>query len=681
MRTGLDRLLRPKSIAVIGGGVWCENVVAQCNKIGFGGEIFVVHPTRKKLAGVVCFSGVSKLPHAPDAAFVGVNRHASIAVVGELSAIGTGGAVCFASRFDEAKKQDAAGSGLQQHLIEAAGEMKIIGPNCYGFVNYLDGALLWPDEHGGKRVENGVAIITQSSNIAINLTMQKRGLPIAYVVTVGNQAQTGLSEIAMALLDDDRVSALGLHIEGIDDLGQFEKLAARARQLDKSLVCLKIGRSQLARAATISHTASLAGSDASAKALLARLSIAQVNSLPVLIEALKIVHTLGGINSSNIASMSCSGGEASLIADSALNHKVHFPLLDDGQKERLAELLGPMVALSNPLDYHTYVWGNHEQMAEVFATMIKQQVALGLVIVDIPRQDRCDASAWLDVIGCLVSARAKSGGNIALLASLPENLPEDLAQSLIAENIVPLCGFDEALAAIAALGKLAGSEPIPPAVLAAPLPATARVLSEDEAKALLANAGIKVPKLTRVTTIDEARKAVSDIGFPVVVKTTGIAHKSEAGGVALNLTNANQVAEAVAAMPGEGFIIEEMITDSIAELLVGVVLDPAHGYTLTIAAGGILSELVTDCVSLMVPASSSEVTKALCGLKTAKILNGYRGRQCANMKAVVDVIMKVQSYVKDHAGDIIELEINPLICGRNDAVAADALIKAGGKHV
>jgi acyl-CoA synthetase (NDP forming) len=202
---------------------------------------------------------VLDLHRAPDAAFIGVNRHLTLDMVRELAARGAGGAVCFASGFGEAGEE-----GLQEELVAAAGSMPVIGPNCYGLLNYADGVALWPDQHGGMRLAvgaRGAAILTQSSNIAINLTMQRRGLPLAYVVTAGNQAQTGLSEIALGLIEDDRVSVLGLHIEAFDSVPGFERLAARARELRKPIVALKAGRSEQARAAAISHTASLAGSD------------------------------------------------------------------------------------------------------------------------------------------------------------------------------------------------------------------------------------------------------------------------------------------------------------------------------------------------------------------------------------------------------------------------------------
>ncbi|MFN3662507.1 CoA-binding protein, partial [Yoonia sp.] len=200
----LSRLLRPHSIAVLGSD-WAANVVTQCRQMGFGGPIWPVHPTRGQIGGVPCYPGLADLPSAPDATFIGVNRHATLDVVAELAGMGAGGAICFASGWAEAGHAD-----LQDQLVAQAGQMPILGPNCYGMINYLDGALLWPDQHGGRRVERGVALLSQSSNIVINMTMQTRGLPIAFVACLGNAAQVGLATLAAALLADDRVTALGL---------------------------------------------------------------------------------------------------------------------------------------------------------------------------------------------------------------------------------------------------------------------------------------------------------------------------------------------------------------------------------------------------------------------------------------------------------------------------------------
>ena len=219
----LDRLLRPKSIAVLGSG-WADNVIEQCHKMGFAGPVWPVHPSRAEIRGLKCYRSLAALPGVPDAVFIGVNRHATVDIVAQLAAMGAGGAICFAAGWTEAG--DAA---LQDQLVEAAGMMPILGPNCYGLINYLDGALLWPDQHGGRRVERGVAIVSQSSNIAVNLTMQARALPLAYVACLGNAAAVGLAELGRALLADNRVTALGLYVEGIADAPGLAALAEAAR--------------------------------------------------------------------------------------------------------------------------------------------------------------------------------------------------------------------------------------------------------------------------------------------------------------------------------------------------------------------------------------------------------------------------------------------------------------------
>jgi acetyl-CoA synthetase len=180
----LQRLLNPRTVAVFGGNAAAETI-RQCLRIGFDGEIWPVNPRRDELTGIPCFASVAELPGAPDASFIGVPRQAAIDVISELSALGAGGAVCYTSGFAEV---GGDGVELQQRLVDAAGEMAIVGPNCHGMINYLDGVALWPDEQGCQRVESGVAIVLQSGNIGISLSMQDRSLPVSYVITIGNKA-------------------------------------------------------------------------------------------------------------------------------------------------------------------------------------------------------------------------------------------------------------------------------------------------------------------------------------------------------------------------------------------------------------------------------------------------------------------------------------------------------------
>ena len=670
--------MRPTSIAVVGGGSWCENVIKQARSFGHCGPIWPVHPTKANISGEPAFASVSALPSPPDAVFLGINSHATIRTITALANQGAGGAVCFASGFQEALGEINDGANLQEQLLRAAGDMPFIGPNCYGFINALDGVLLWPDQHGCKKTETGVAIVTQSSNIAINITMQHRALPLAYMVTAGNQAQIGLAEIGLEMLEDPRVTALGLHIEGVGDIRALEALAKQASNLGKPIVALKVGQSDHARAATISHTASLAGTDAGARALLRRLGIAQIETLPEFIEALKLLHVVGPLSSSRVASMSCSGGEASLMADLAVGRGVTFPPLDQTQNEYLRSALGPKVKLANPLDYHTYIWADTDAMTDAFIGMMDPAHALGILVTDFPRADRCDPSDWDSVIAAVIETKQRTNRPMAIAASLPENMPENIAEQLVKAGIVPLCGLQEAIVATrvgadCGLGILSSAPVLRPLI-----PRRPTTLSEAQAKAALAEFGLPVPRATRADH-HMLRAAANNIGFPLALKGEGIAHKTEAGAVALNLLDLAQVTKAAKTMACDSFLLEEMITHEVCELIVGVVLDEAHGYVLSLGAGGTLTELLQDSVSLLIPASSFEIITALDSLKISKVLHGYRGHPAANIAAIVDAVHSVQEYVIQNHGTIQEVEINPLMCLPDSAIAADALIRIGEK--
>ncbi len=669
----LKRLFSPKNVAVVGGGVWCRSVIEQLFKIGYKGEIFPVHPVKKEILGLKSFKDLEYIPQRIDATFVGVNRTATIEIVGKLNSINAGGAVCFASGFLEAEN-DKIGSGeLQKSLIKAAADMPILGPNCYGFINYLDRSALWPDQHGGKAVERGVAILTQSSNLAINLTMQTRGLPISYIMSVGNQACLGFAEIGKYLLSDPRVTALGLHIEGIGDLRAFEELANEARKLEKSIVVLKVGKSVQARKAAQSHTASLAGDAQGAKSLFERLGIAEVHRLDVLIDTLKILHLYGPLASKNIRSLSCSGGEASLIADLAQEYGVQFPLLGKENISELRSVLGGMVALSNPLDYHTYIWGDVEAMASTFIAMMRGHEGITTIIVDFPRNDTCDPSAWNCVITAAKKAKIVQDKPLALVSTLSENIPEQTSFELLESNIITLHGLDTALAAICAASSnqmLVNPEPI---FLSNPT-GESTLVDEYVAKKSLEKYGLKIPK-TEKCLLSDALLVSDQIGYPVVLKALGSAHKSELGEVFLNLENQESVKNALKKISKKHVIIEKMIGNAIVELLVGIVHDPAHGMLLTIGAGGILTEIVSDTSSFLLPSSEDEVLKCFNQLKVSKIAKGYRGFSGVDVNQIVDAIMKIQEFVLDNRDKVFEIEINPLIVTSSEVIVADALIR------
>lgn len=661
--TRLSRLLRPRSIAVLGSG-WAENVIAQCHKMGFEGPIWPVHPKRDSVGGLRAVPSLADLPGAPDATFVGVNRYATLEVVRDLSAMGAGGAICFASGWEEAGEV-----GLQADLVAAAGDMPILGPNCYGVINYLDGALLWPDQHGGRRVERGVALLSQSSNIVINLTMQARGLPVAYVACLGNAAQIGLAELAEALLADERVTALGMYVEGIDDPVALARLSAAAEAADKGIVCLKSGKTELSRVAAASHTASLAGEAAVSSAYLRQAGIAEVNTLPELIEALKICHIWGPGLGPRLCSLSCSGGEAGLAADLGAAAGVSFPPPSDHQRARLREILGPIVTIANPLDYHTFIWGDGPRTADVFSTMLEGYDA-GIFIIDPPRPDRCDPSSFQPALDAIEVAAFRTRRPAFAVSSLPENMDEALAEAMMARGfVVPLMGLEASLGAIAAAQRIWGQmgwEPLP----ARPA-REARLLSEVEAKDVLRAKHVLVPSGVSAPTLAELREKARALTPPLVLKGLGFAHKTEAGAVRLNLATLDGQAE----MPGaSGYLAERMLTGAVAEVLVGVRRDPIYGATLTVGMGGVMAELLADTATLVLPVTHAQIEAALRSLRLFALLDGYRGRPRADLEALVRMIWIVAGMLEEDAR-LEEIEVNPVLVFEKGVAAVDALIR------
>ena len=658
----LDRLLRPRSIAVLGAG-WARNVIEQCRKMGFQGDIWPVHPTRETIGGLRAYPSLADLPGVPDATFVGVNRHATLEVVAELAAMGAGGAISFASGWAEAGEPE-----LQRRLVAAAGGMPMLGPNCYGVINYLDGALLWPDQHGGVRLNRGVALLSQSSNIVINLSMQKRALPVAYVACLGNAAVVGLAELAGALLDDDRVTALGMYVEGIDDAAAFADLAQRARAAGKGIVCIKSGKTALSRTAAASHTAALAGGGAASSAFLRQIGVAEVATPAELIEALKILHLHGPGLGARLCSLSCSGGEAGLVADLAAPYGLDFPPPSAATRTRLGEILGPIPTISNPLDYHTFIWGDGPRTTDVFTTMLARYDA-GLFIIDPPRRDRCDPSGYRPALDSIVAAAQATGVPAFAVASLPENFDEAEAAVLMDQGVVVLMGLETALAAVAAAQAPEGAVgwwPLPPVALR-----EAALLSEAEAKALLAKAGVAVPNGVQGGTLAEVQAAAAGLHAPLVLKGLGFAHKTEAGAVRLGLADLAGQAEMAGAT---GYLAEEMVTGAVAEVLLGLRRDPVYGATLTIGSGGVAAELLADTVTLILPVTEAEILAGLRRLRLWPLLDGYRGRARADVAAVAEIAARLGALMAADPG-LEEIEINPILVRERGAVAVDALIR------
>ncbi|MCY4052121.1 MAG: acetate--CoA ligase family protein [Gammaproteobacteria bacterium] len=680
-RDRLHRFLNPKSIAVVGGDE-SERVLGQCAKLAYQGILWAVNPNRTELAGIPCVKHINKLPIVPDAVFLGISADQSIEFVGLLEVMGVGGVVCLASGFKEIGE---LGEDRQERLVQLAGSMPVLGPNCYGYINALTGAVLFPDQHGLYRVDQGVAIITASGNLGINFTLQQRNLPIAWLITVGNQAVMGIEDALEVALECANIRAIGLHIEGLRDVSRFIQLTELAREKGVVIIVLKVGKSKIGSKITQSHTAVLAGESRLFLALFKRLGVGQTDTVEEFLEALKLAYVHGPIEGNRLVSMSCSGGEASLLADLAVSRNLQFPEFTKKHKSLLRKILTGYVSLSNPLDYHTFIWGDYDRTYRMFSAMMKGDFDLFILIIDFPDPEYCDDSAWIGTIQAYVKACQEHLVKGVVVSSIPENITRKVGKYLINNQIVPLQGMSQALAAIESLSQVGmtwKSTIHPPKLSFFGLSASAeymQCLDDHTSKQLLANCQIPVPPGERVQSVSEALKTIKKIGFPIAIKAldSNLEHKSEVGGVRIGLRETERTINEVRRMleRWKSLRLEKMIDDHVAELMVSISHDPQFGHFLMISAGGTLVEMINDNQLLLLPVDDEQILEALQSLKIWPLLNGYRGRKCADLEELVNTIKQVVGIMRKFGKNIYEIEINPLIIGETGAVVVDALIR------
>lgn len=693
IRDNLKRLLAPRHLAFVGGRSMAR-ALKRCAEGGFAGQMWLVNPQHESLDGVPCVASVGELPCAPDAVFIATNRDLTLQCVKELAALGAGGAICYASGFAESGEQ---GRVLQQRLLEAAGSMALLGPNCYGLLDYLHGAALWPVAHGGKQVQKGVAILTQSGNFAYNLSMSDRSLPVAYMASVGNQAQLGVAELMDVLLDDPRVTAIGLHLEGLKNVPGFARAAHKALERGIPIIALKTGVSQIGAELALSHTSSLSGSDALYDSLFQRLGVIRVSGPVSFAETLKAAACGRLPKDDRLIALACSGGDAGLIADYAERNQLALPKLEQGQVDELAQVLPAYANLVNPLDFTTAIWGDGAALERMLDSALRSDADTAMLVLDYPAEFTGERKECDLLLGLYCDALERHGKIGFVTSAFPELLPASARERLHARGIAALQGVEDGLAAwgrivayqrnrqrLLALGESA-LVPLCPQALSG----QAQLLDEWQSKQALRVFGLPVPAGV-LSTPAQALKDAESVGYPLVLKAVSaqLPHKTEAGAVALNLRDADaldaaleQMRERIAAyapgVPFDQVLLEPMAQAPLAELIVGIKRENDFALALVIGAGGVLVELLKDSVNLLLPTTDGAIRNAVLGLRSAGLLQGFRGRPAADLDALVAAIRAVADYACENAGQLLELDVNPLMVGAQGTTAVDALIRLG----
>ncbi len=687
-RQNLLRLLKPRHVALIGGRD-TVTVAGELARIGYPGPVWPVNPKRGEIGGHRCFARIENLPEPPDAVFLAIPAEAAIEAVATLERIGAGGVVVYTAGFGETGPDGAA---TEAKLAAAAGELALVGANCYGVLNYIDRVALWPYPHGGGCPGHGAAIITQSGMLSSDLTMSQRSVPFAYMISAGNQSVLTLEDFTDVLVEQPEVRAIGLHIEGLKDVPRFERAALKALERGVPIVALKTGASKIGSRLTVSHTGSLSGTDDLYQALFDRLGIIRVTNPAQLLETLKFLCICAVPNGNRIAGFTCSGGGATMMADHGEKIGLAFPQPSTGTATQLRGLLPSTATVSNPLDYTTPIWGVTERTAPVFAAAMDGTHDAALLVQDYPLAGLDESKPhYLSDAKTFIAAAKAAGLPAAVCSTLAENLDSETRQMLAENGVAPLQGIHEALNAIAGAAWHGGARAAiltanrAPLTLGAPLD-DAEVIDEAAGKAHLLEAGVTVPEGV-ICIGAQASQAAEKVGFPVALKMLSdrLPHKTEAGAVRIGLRNAREVEAALSVMRADvaahdpiaatdRFLVERMAEPPVAELMVGIRSDPQFGLAMTLASGGVLVELIDDATTLLLPASRVDIAGALGRLKVSRLLDGYRDRPAANREAVIDVLGRLAAHAAAHP-EIAEIEINPLFVLPTGVVAVDVLLR------
>ena len=672
----LKKLFRPKSLAIIG-GYWADFVYDGNKTIGYKGKVWHINPSRKSTKTKKYYKDIKDLPEIPDCVYLAVSRDQTVKLIRDISNMGVGGTVCLASRFSELNSKE--GKDKTNELIKNSGKMPFLGPNCYGFINYLDKISVWSDQVSGKPTKKGVAIICQSGTIGNTISFNNRSLPIGYIISLGNQSKITIEDAISYALDDNRVTAIGIYAESFTNTAKLIKVFKKSKLKNIPIAIVKVGRSKIASKTILTHTGSLSGKEDIYDSLFQRMGVAKCNTLGELCEILKLFHTHGVLKNDQISIMGPSGGDMAMIGDVAESLSLKFGKIPPKIKNDLKKVNHPSVIISNPFDLQTYNWNDPENLEKTFKLIFKTNFALNALMLDLPNIEDCDTEEWDAIVDKFIkSSKIKKNG--AIISSLSDTLPKYLREKCLKYNVVPLQGMSESLLAISnaiKIGKVWKNfadikipEEIPN------LKKKIKTYSEYESKLILKKNKIPIPK-SLVTNKKNILRDSKKIGFPLVAKINSnkVFHKTEIGGVVTNINSEKELKKKTNKFTGN-ILIEKMITDNVFEMIIGIKNDNEFGPTIILGAGGIYTELFKDTTTLLLPLTKRMIVEEIKKLKFSKILFGFRGKNSGDLDALVSSILKIAKFAENNYDKISEVDINPLIvCKKGKGVfAVDALI-------
>jgi acyl-CoA synthetase (NDP forming) len=695
-RSAIERMLRPRSIAIVGAspspGSLGASLLANLERFAFRGEIHLVNAGREEIGGRPCLNSTLALPAGVDCAALAIPRAGILDALTGCAARGVGGVIIYAAGFAEAGPDGVA---LQAELerIARAGGMAIAGPNCLGHINFVDGIPLTfsacaPLPVAGRR---SIGIVSQSGAMAtvLRVALHARNIAISFSISTGNEALDGAEDFLDHLIDDESTHVLLMLVEQFRHPQRFLALARRAHDAGKPIVLLHPGRSAAARVSAKTHTGAMSGDYEVMRALVAHAGVAVVESLEELIDLGELMIRWRSLPCGGAAVISDSGAFKALVLDFCESSDLDLPEPSAATKSVLGAIAPDLVLPTNPLDLTAQSLIDPDLYRKAMKPLLDDERYGSLVLAVVLSSPTHNERKMAPIIAALEDLGPRKPVVFAMLGEDSEVPPEIIAK--LRSLGVPF--FRSPERALRALARLAGLRVPQPGSSAAvgpagkPLPAG--VIPEYAAKRLLAEAAIPFPRAELVSDLPQARAAAARISYPVALKAQSplLAHKSDAGGVILALADETALAEGwlrlhaaiAAARPDlrlDGVLVEAMARPGI-ELIVGARRDPDWGPVLVVGLGGIWAQALRDVRVLPSDLEPAAIVGELRKLKAAALLTGFRGAPALDLVAVAEIAWRLGRFAAAHP-EIAEIDVNPLVVypEHEGAIAVDALIVA-----
>ncbi len=710
----LSALFNPQSLAIVGGSensFWAQNFFRNLERQGFAGTVVPVHPRRTSVFGRTCHASLRDLASPVDLAYVLAPTEAVPQVLSDAEAGGVGNVVVVAAGFSEIGEH---GANLQAGIVEQAlrGGIAMLGPNCPGFLNIPGGVSAYGQEIPEGLKAGGVAVLLQSGALASGILKFSRahGIGLSTVVCMGNEAVVRSADVLAHLVADPGTRAIAMFLEEVRDGARFLRLAEQAITAGKAVIVLKVGRTLAGQRTALAHTGAFAGDAAVTEAALRQVGVVMVRSLEEMLFTAALLASGPRLTGRRMGVVTASGGSCDIIADRASDEGLELPRLSEETAAGIRDYLPSFATVQNPLDTNAVdmvqTTGTAASPMDVVAELVSQDPSfdfilyMGFNMVPLSMPSACEAAtveARIDLFGKTIKKSPVPivGMSQTCLDAGP------FARGLYDRNdIMLLGGMEFGLAAIGhavrweeARARLLSSSPRPetPGASDASISAeelTCGIWSEAAGRRLLEHAGVPLVPGELVHSADDAVTAAERFGYPAVLKICSVQlpHKSDVGGVALDLRDAGEVRAAFERMQTITQKVPEAVIDGVlvspmrprgTELFVGLTRDASFGPTLAVGLGGVWIEALGDVAIRVLPVDRDEIVAMLRSLQGRTMLEGGRGRDPVDLDAVADVVWRIATVGGSIGSQLAVLEVNPLWCRGATVEVMDVLVEIG----